>query len=74
MLVPGRHHHEAAKHMNQQLGIVRIVENEPHNTLPRNPSALDSIPTTSQREQLSLQLFGFRVCQAVYSARVQTLE
>jgi hypothetical protein len=74
MLVPGRHHHEAAKHMNQQLGIVRIVENEPHNTLPRNPSALDSIPTTSQREQLSLQLFGFRVCQGAYSAPVQTLE
>jgi hypothetical protein len=37
MLVPGRHHHEAANRTIQQLGIVRNVENGQHNTSTRNP-------------------------------------
>jgi hypothetical protein len=72
-LVLGRHHPEVANHTIQQLGIVRNVENERHNTLPRNPSAPDSIPTTNQRELLSLQLFEFHVCQVAYSICAQTL-
>jgi hypothetical protein len=37
MLVPDHHRLDYAKHMKPKLGIARIVENEQHNMLPRNP-------------------------------------